>query len=615
MPVPHTARSAITTRLGARLALGAMLLAGPAIADDPRARLPEDEILYFVLPDRFENADTANDRGGLNGDRLATGFDPAHKGFYHGGDLKGLTQRLDYIEALGATSIWVGPIYKNKPVQGPAGHESAGYHGYWITDFTHVDPHLGTNADFLGLVAAAHARGIKVYLDIVTNHTADVIRYRECPDNNCPYRSRAEYPYTRRGGLGGPPINDGFMGDGPAYQTDENFSRLTRPDYAYTPYVPPGEEHVKAPEWLNDLIYYHNRGSSSFRGESSEAGDFGGLDDLFTQNPRVVRGFIEIYGDWIEKFGVDGFRVDTAKHVNPEFWQQFVPAMLERARRTGIPHFHLFGEAATDQLDPALLAEHTRNSHFPADLDFAFFAAVRDTVAGEAPTEELARMFAADVLYEGGEAAALRLPTFVSNHDAGRFAYFVHRARPGAPDAEVLARVILAHAMLLTLRGVPVIYYGDEQGFAGSGGDQDARQDMFATQVASYRNEVRVGTGVKGDTASFNAHHPLFVAISELARLRRSQPALTRGRQLVRSYAESPGLFAVSRFEPGSGRELVVAFNTSTAPISTHVQVEPTSASFESLHGSCARTPSAPESYPLVLPPLAFVVCATGAAR
>src|SRR5688572_6213542 len=164
----------------------AFAIAGPApaaAADSYLDRAPEDEIVYFVLPDRFENGDAANDRGGLSGDRLRTGFDPAHKGFYHGGDLKGLTRRLDYIAGLGATAIWLGPIYRNKPVQGPPGRESAGYHGYWITDFTDVDPHFGTREDLRRLVDAAHARGMKVYLDIITNHSADVIKYRECPLN------------------------------------------------------------------------------------------------------------------------------------------------------------------------------------------------------------------------------------------------------------------------------------------------------------------------------------------------------------------------------------------------------------------------------------------------
>ena len=131
----------LATRTATALAL---LFAAPAVSAqtaDYRARLPQDEVIYFLLPDRFENGDTANDRGGLKGGPLVTGFDPTAKGFYHGGDLKGLTRRLDYIQSLGATALWVGPIFKNKPVQGGPGQQSAGYHGYWITDFTQVDPH------------------------------------------------------------------------------------------------------------------------------------------------------------------------------------------------------------------------------------------------------------------------------------------------------------------------------------------------------------------------------------------------------------------------------------------------------------------------------------------
>ena len=591
------------------LALGAMAFAGAAAAADFRARLPQDEVIYFLLPDRFENGDTANDRGGLEGGPLVTGYDPANKAFYHGGDLEGVTERLDYIESLGATAIWLAPVFRNKAVQGRPGHESAGYHGYWVTDFTRVDPHFGTAADLEALIGAAHRRGIKVYLDIITNHTADVIRYRECPDNDCPYRSHADYPYTRRGGLGGAPINDGFRGDDAAHQTAENFAHLTRPDYAYTPYVPRGEEHVKVPEWLNDPIYYHNRGNSTFTGESSTFGDFSGLDDLMTENPRVLQGFIDIYAGWIGRFHVDGFRIDTAKHVNAEFWQGFVPAMLSAARAAGIPNFHIFGEVSTAEVDPALLAEHTRVDRLPAVLDFAFAAAVREVVGGSAGTEVLARLFAGDALYEGGEAAAMQLPTFVSNHDNGRFAYFVRRLRPGIDDAQTLRRVALAYAMLFTLRGVPVIYYGDEQGFAGRGGDQDARQDMFPSRVPSYLGERPLG-GAGAPGGHFDRQHPLYRAIAALAQLRSAQPALRRGRQVVRGYGSRPGLFAVSRFDPDGHGELLVAFNTSTSAISAQVEVEAGSTHFVALHGKCAAQPSAPGSYPVEIAPLDYVVCA-----
>lgn len=153
-------------------------------ADAVRDRSQTDEIIYFVLPDRFENGNLANDRGGLPGDRLQHGFDPTSKAFFHGGDLQGLTARLDYIQALGATAVWLTPVFKNKAVQGAPGQESAGYHGYWITDFTAIDPHLGDEAQMQAFVRAAHARGMKVYLDIIANHTADVIAYANVRPSN-----------------------------------------------------------------------------------------------------------------------------------------------------------------------------------------------------------------------------------------------------------------------------------------------------------------------------------------------------------------------------------------------------------------------------------------------
>lgn len=582
-------------------------------------RPPEDEVVYFMLPDRFENGDESNDQGGYSGGPLQHGFNPTHKGFYQGGDLIGLTKQLDYIQGLGATAIWLGPIYKNKPVQGSPGQESAGYHGYWITDFHSVDPHLGSNEDLKKFVEAAHARGIKIYLDIITNHTADVIAYRECHDpdykgadrlkNGCPYRSKADYPYSRYKGVEGEAINPGFKGDTKQYQTKSNFAKLTRPDYAYTPFLSEAEKNIKKPAWLNEMRYYHNRGETSWAGENSRYGDFAGLDDLFTEDPFVVDGFIEIFKWWISEFKIDGFRIDTAKHVNLEFWQAFLPAVIEHAHAEGIPHFYVFGEVYDP--DPAGLATYTHIDEFPLVLDFAFQSAVYDVVAkGEAPNR-FRKLFRADHLYKGGTEAAGRLPTFIGNHDMGRFAYFLRRENPKMKLDEVMERVKMAHALLFFLRGVPVIYYGAEQGFIGDGWDQDARETMFATDVKSYADNKLLGTEKKSTQRNFDRDHPLYKSLSSFAGIYHAHETLRRGEQkLRRADLEGEGkILAVSRL--GEGWDYLVVFNTDNAAVTANVEVPVGALDWESVLGNCAAKSIAPGSYQLALRPLETKICRT----
>ena len=606
----------------------------PGAAPANPLRDPRQDVVYFVMPDRFANGDPTNDRGGIAGTRIAHGFDPTDKGFYHGGDLKGLEERLDYIAGLGASAIWVTPIFANKPVQGPKGAESAAYHGYWITDFTRVDPHLGTDADFARLVRSAHARGLKVFMDIVVNHTADVIQYRECAPSGdimsgvkptgCPYRPIADYPWTTVGGPDGPPINAGFLGVDPAHQTAENFAHLTDPRWAYTPFVPEGERHVKVPAWLNDPIYYHNRGNSTFAGESSTFGDFFGLDDLFTEHPRVRAGMIAIFRDWIRRYRIDGFRIDTARHVDDSFWRAFLPAMRNEARADGIPDFAIFGEVAHH--DPRYLARFVRAVGFPSVLDFPFAYAAREAIAGTGAMRRLAAVFAADDLYNAPGRAADRLFTFIGNHDMGRFGYAIRAALgPDADPREMLARATLGHALLLFARGVPVVYYGAEQGFTGDGGDQDARQDMFASRVASYNDDPVIG-GETGATArdNFDPRHPLYRRIRAMATLRRAAPALQTGIQITRCAQDGPGLFVFSRIDGEAGREFVVALNTArrarTAVFATAATGPWTLRQTRADFGGRPRAqailddPQAPRLR-LTLPPLSFAVLEAAIAR
>ncbi|MEM7664879.1 MAG: alpha-amylase family glycosyl hydrolase [Pseudomonadota bacterium] len=598
---------ATSLAIGSSVAMAEVPSDAATLSTEISDRLPEDEVVYFVLPDRFENGDPTNDRGGIEGDRLTHGYDPTHKGFFHGGDLKGLIEKLDYIQGMGITAIWFAPIFENKPVQGSPGQESAGYHGYWVTDFTSIDPHFGTNEEFKAFVEAAHARGMKVYMDIITNHTADVIGYVEGEANDYAYRSLAEYPYSTRGGPDGEAINPGFLGDD--VQTAENFSKLVAPNFAYTPIVPEAERDIKVPAWLNDPIYYHNRGSSTFSGESSTYGDFAGLDDLYTEHPRVLEGMIEIYQSWITRFGIDGFRIDTAKHVNPEFWQSFVPAIRKTAEEEGIANFHIFGEVYSESRDSGFLARFTRRDGFPAVLDFAFQAGLRDILSRGAPAGALNEMFDGDVNYEGGEDAARAMPTFLGNHDMGRFSTLVKADNPDISQSELLARVTLGHVMMMTLRGSPVIYYGDEQGFVGDGNDQAAREDMFASQTASYNDNALIGTDATTAEENFDIRHPLYRTISELAAIRASHPALRRGRQVERSYDDmKPGLISYSRFDPTDGSEYFLAFNTSDAPLGGHAKIGYSARMLQTLYGSCAETVAAPGSVAITLGPFGACV-------
>jgi alpha-amylase len=556
-----------------------------------------DESFYFVMADRFENGSTANDLGGLPDDRLVSGFDPTARGFYHGGDLKGLLQRIDYIRGLGTDSIWLTPSFKNKAVQLEDG-PSAGYHGYWITDFTQIDPHLGTNADLRALVDAAHARGMKVYFDIITNHTADVIGYQEGARTS--YVSKDAEPYRNAAGT---TFDDrDFAGSSAFPQLSATTS------FPYTPVLDPAEQNLKVPAWLNDVTLYHNRGDTTFTGEDSLYGDFFGLDDLFTEHPRVVRGMIDTYEAWIRDFGVDGFRIDTMKHVDDAFWQRFGPEVLRYARAHGKREFFMFGEVF--DTTKSFTSHFTTEDRMQSVLDFPFQAAAQGFAADSKPTDALGTFFEGDDWYTDADSNAYQLPTFLGNHDMGRIGRFVATANAGATDAELLARDRLAHELMYLSRGNPVIYYGDEQGFTGDGGDQLARQDMFPSRVAEYNDDDLIGTDATTAQSNFDPQHPLYRTIGRLAELTRLHPALRDGAHQHRFSSDAAGIYAFSRIDRRAQREYVVALNNAevakTAAIPTYVE----HAGFDRIYGdgpSPLRT-DADRRLTITVPPLAAVV-------
>jgi pullulanase-type alpha-1,6-glucosidase len=583
-----------------RVAVRPTELAGPAGASDRamagdslRAGLTTERY-YFVMTDRFANGDPSNDQGGLTGDKFVTGYDPTNNGYYHGGDLKGLTGKLDYIKGLGTTAIWLTPSFKNRPVQGAPPNDSAGYHGYWITDFTQIDPHLGTNQDLKDLISAAHGKGMKVFFDIITNHTADVIDYSE---GEYSYRNKTDFPYKDAAG-------NTF--DDKTYAGKPGFPALDpATSFPYHPVLKtPADERVKVPAWLNDVTNYHNRGDSTFAGESAEYGDFVGLDDLFTEQLDVQQGMEDIYKAWVD-FGVDGFRIDTVKHVNMEFWRSFGPAMLEQARHDGNDDFFMFGEVFDAR--PSFMSQYTTTGRLQATLDFGFQAQSVSWVQGKSGTD-LRDLYADDDWYTDTDSNAYELPTFLGNHDMGRVAFMLRGA--SSDDADLMRRVKLADSLMYLTRGQPITYYGDEQGFTGSGAGNDkaARQDMFATQVESYATEPVLG-GTSGAADRYGTDVPLYQHLKGLAALRTAHPALADGAQVHRYASSSAGVFAFSRIDKATRTEYVVALNNATAPKSATFATYGHNQTFVPVHGTSSSVRSAKDGrLTVTVPPQSALV-------
>lgn len=569
--------------------------ADPSDKDLARDALRADlsrERFYFTMTDRFANGDTRNDKGGLTGDRLSTGFDPTDKGFYQGGDLAGLIGKLDYVKNLGSTAIWLTPSFKNRPVQGKGADASAGYHGYWITDFTSIDPHLGTNAQMKQLVSEAHKRGMKIFFDIITNHTADAVDYKEKAYS---YRSKAAYPYVD---VNGRPFDDRD------YAGKDTFPKVDTDSFPYTPVA---EKGVKTPSWLNDPLMYHNRGDSTFSGgETDEYGDFSGLDDLWTERPEVVRGMTDIYKTWVRDTGIDGFRIDTAQHVNMEFWERFSPALHGYAAQLGNKRFFMFGEVYSG--DPAKTSRYSTRGGLDATLDFPFQEAARSFSGGTAGAARLAQLYAGDDYHTDADSNAASLPTFLGNHDMGRIGRFISQDNPGAPDGELLRRDLLAHELMYLTRGQPVVYYGDEQGFTGKGGDKDARQSMFASRTQSYLTDDLIGTTATHAQDNFVATHPLYQGIAALGKLRDAHPALADGAQVER-LAEN-GLYAFSRIDAKDQVEYVVAVNNAKAAATAAIPTYSAGMAFTKVYGEAAATATSASDRRLAVtvPPLSAVV-------
>ncbi|NDC48531.1 MAG: hypothetical protein EBZ61_05550 [Micrococcales bacterium] len=510
-------------------------------ADSARSSFASDSI-YFVMTDRYKNGDPSNDTGGTNSsNRNVSGFDATDPAWSHGGDLAGLSDGctrtdgqgdgLPRIKRLGFTAVWITPPFKQNFVQGG----SAAYHGYWITDFTTIDPRWGTNAQFKSFVDCAHRLGIKVVLDIVVNHTGDIVTYR-----------------------------DGWYG----FRTSPSSAA----------YVPSWASNLKSPSWLNDVNNYHNQGNISDWGNSFQLqnGDFYGLDDIKTESETVINGFADVYSKWVNDFGVDGFRIDTAKHVDNQFFLKWWPKMVDQTNQSMTSKnqkLFAFGEFYDSNIYTQ--ANYMRKYGLPSSLDFVFQNKALSFASGGG-ANNLGEVFLNDNLFITKEKSPYDLVTFLGNHDMGRVGYLLNQ-----PSATRSQSVLLAHDVMFLTRGIPSVYYGDEVGMIGTGGDKSARQDMFPTQVSWWRSEDRVFGSSIGTGSSLTATTPLTTRITALNALRKSHPALATGSQTVRS--TDGNSLVLSRFDPVTRTEYLVGFNSSTAAKSVTVSTATPSSSWQAL--------------------------------
>jgi alpha-amylase len=495
--------------LAAALAVSSPALLGSCVTVDTemdhRTRVVDwrDEVIYQIVVDRFEDGDPNNNYN----------VDYRRPSSYHGGDWQGIINRLDYIETLGVTALWISPVVRN--VEEDAGFAS--YHGYWTQDFLNVNLHFGDLAKLQELVRACHARGIKVILDVVTNHVGQLFFYdinrngvpdivffggggpgpgSRNPDQPSDLKRSSEWDpeYDSRGVQGFTSLGE----NGPA-----PIVWVEQPEINRTPPMP---VEFQNPAWYNRrgrVTVWENEAAATveYRREQEILGDFpGGLKDLATHRRDVQEALVRVFQYWIDAADFDGFRIDTLKHQEPEFFEVFAPAMRKFAKRLGKENFFMFGEAFDG--NDALLGSYTQGQGVDSVFYFSAKYRIFNGVFGNGdPTINVQQLYeertAQDVpgrprysvtpkedgLTDADGApltSAQVLVHFMDNHDVPRFLYEF-------PEVEKL-RAALTY--LFTIDGIPCLYYGTEQDFKG-GPDPSNREDMwlsgFATNGSTFK--------------------------------------------------------------------------------------------------------------------------------
>lgn len=379
------------------------------------------DVLYLIMPDRFANGDQTNDV--VKGMRY-TSVDRTDSFARHGGDFKGIANHLDYIDQLGVTAIWLNPVLENDMSEGS-------YHGYAATDYYRVDRRFGTNQDYADLIDKAHAKGLKVVMDMIFNH---------CGSEHFFFKDRPTKDWFN--------FPDGYVQT--TYKTTTQFD----------PY------------------------SSNYDKKISEDGWFvESMPDLNQRNPHVAKYLIQNSIWWIEYSGIDGIRQDTHPYADYDMMARWCKEVTEE-----YPDFNIVGEVwygnnvAVSYWQKDSKLAYPRNSNLRTVMDFPLMNAMEkafdeETGDWDSGLNRLYDYLSQDIVYQD----PMSLLTFLDNHDTSRFY---------KKDTTNTTRIKQALTFLLTTRGIPQIYYGTEILMPAdkADGDGNLRNDFPGGWAGDYKN-------------------------------------------------------------------------------------------------------------------------------
>ena len=450
------------------------------MSGDKRIGFDNSDVLYMLMPDRFAS--------GRNITKPMKGLNPyvvdrSKPSLRHGGDLEGVRQHLDYFNQLGVTALWFTPVLENNS---PDMNSQSTYHGYATTNYYRVDPRFGTNEDYARLVAEAHAKGLKVVMDMIFNH--------------CGY----DHPWVKD-----MPSKDWFntpewmkKGDGYYLQTS----------YKLTPVLDPYASKVDKRETVDGWFVRS-------------------MPDLNQKNPHVMTYLIQNSEWWIETVGIDGIRMDTYPYADRKAMSQWMKILNEE-----YPNFNTVGE--TWVTEPAYTAAWQKdsklskvNSYLKTVMDFSFYDKINlakheETDAWWKGLNRIYNSLCYDYLYENPSSVM----AFIENHDTDRFL-------ENGKDTLALKQAL---ALLLTINRIPQLYYGTEVLMNGTKEvtDGNVRCDFPGGFAGDKHNAFTAEGRTKAENAMFNW-------LSKLLKWRRNNMVITKGKQI--QFIPYKGVYVIAR--------------------------------------------------------------------